>query len=201
VTQHTNMMAGKRSAPIWALAAIAFLGWNELMAVLWNPVLLVLGLVTFIFGYQMYNELDVDAEMQRGVVLGAVSIWNRLGGVLQRVSWSCGGRLTEGGGAGRSTHAAAASAARHAPHTRTQQVLHHNVELLQNAAGAVAEHAHHGGHQQPQPAYAGAGTGQLQAEQRHSSNNSSGLKQRAAAHTAHTEQDGVQMTALRGKDE
>jgi hypothetical protein len=85
VTQHTNMMAGKRSAPIWALAAIAFLGWNEFMAVLWNPLLLAVGLLVAVFGYQMYNELDVDAEMQRGWVLGAMSIWNRLGATLSRV--------------------------------------------------------------------------------------------------------------------
>lgn len=79
-------MAGKRSAPIWALAAIMFLGWNEFMAVLWNPVLLILGLVTFVFGYQMYNELDVDGELQRGWVMGAMNIWSRMGDVVVSVS-------------------------------------------------------------------------------------------------------------------
>jgi hypothetical protein len=86
VTQQANMMANKRSAPIWALAAIMFLGWNEFMAVLWNPVLLVVGLVTFVFGYQMYNELDVDAELQRGWVMGAMNIWAKLGDVVKQVS-------------------------------------------------------------------------------------------------------------------
>lgn len=80
------MMANKRSAPIWALAAIMFLGWNEFMAVLWNPVLLIVGLVAFVFGYQMYNELDVDAELQRGWVMGAMNIWAKLGDVVKAVS-------------------------------------------------------------------------------------------------------------------
>jgi hypothetical protein len=86
VTQQANMMAGKRSAPMWALAAIMFLGWNEFMAVLWNPVLLIAGLLAFMFGYQMYNELDVDAELQRGWVMGAMNIWSKLGDVLKSVS-------------------------------------------------------------------------------------------------------------------
>lgn len=86
VTQQANLMANKRSAPIWALAAIMFLGWNEFMAVLWNPVLLIVGLVTFVFGYQMYNELDVDAELQRGWVMGAMNIWAKLGDVVKAVS-------------------------------------------------------------------------------------------------------------------
>lgn len=86
VTQQANMMAGKRSAPIWALAAIMFLGWNEFMAVLWNPVLLIVGLVTFVFGYQMYNELDVDAELQRGLIPGALKIWGKMGDVVMAVS-------------------------------------------------------------------------------------------------------------------
>lgn len=86
VTQQANLMAGKRSAPIWALAAIMFLGWNEFMAVLWNPIYLIVGLLTFVFGYQMYNELDVDAELQRGWVMGGMNIWNKLGDVMRTVS-------------------------------------------------------------------------------------------------------------------
>lgn len=86
VTQQANLMAGKRSAPIWALAAIMFLGWNEFMAVLWNPIYLIVGLLAFVFGYQMYNELDVDAELQRGWVMGGMNIWNKLGDVMRTVS-------------------------------------------------------------------------------------------------------------------
>ncbi|KAF8071092.1 RHD3 [Scenedesmus sp. PABB004] len=85
VTQQANLMAGKRGAPIWALAAIAFLGWNEFMVVLWNPLYLVLGGLLFLLGYQVYGELDVDAELQRGPLLGLVAIWNKLGGVAGKV--------------------------------------------------------------------------------------------------------------------
>uniref|UniRef100_A0A383VTW4 Protein ROOT HAIR DEFECTIVE 3 homolog n=1 Tax=Tetradesmus obliquus TaxID=3088 RepID=A0A383VTW4_TETOB len=85
VTQQANLMAGKRSAPVWALAAILFLGWNEFMAVLWNPVYLLLGAAMFLFGWQLYGELDVDAEMQRGPVVGLLNMWNKLGDVLRSV--------------------------------------------------------------------------------------------------------------------
>jgi hypothetical protein len=86
VTQQANLMAGKRSAPVWALAAILFLGWNEFMAVLWNPVYLILGAAMFLFGWQLYGELDVDAEMQRGPMVGLFNMWNKLGDGLRNVS-------------------------------------------------------------------------------------------------------------------
>eukprot|EP00882_Tetradesmus_deserticola_P026351 GHRQ01029052.1.p1 GENE.GHRQ01029052.1~~GHRQ01029052.1.p1 ORF type:complete len:169 (-),score=34.97 GHRQ01029052.1:145-651(-) len=79
-------MAGKRSAPVWALAAILFLGWNEFMAVLFNPVYLIFGALMFLFSWQMYGELDVDAEMQRGPLVGLFNMWNKLGDVLRNVS-------------------------------------------------------------------------------------------------------------------
>lgn len=94
VTQQANLMAGKRSAPVWALAAILFLGWNEFMAVLWNPVYLLLGAAMFLFGWQLYGELDVDAEMQRGPVVGLLNMWNKLGDVLRSVSRQ--GKLVQG---------------------------------------------------------------------------------------------------------
>jgi hypothetical protein len=86
VTQQANLMAGKRSAPVWALAAILFLGWNEFMAVLWNPMYLILGAAMFLFGWQLYGELDVDAEMQRGPMVGLFNMWNKLGDGLRNVS-------------------------------------------------------------------------------------------------------------------
>lgn len=82
------------------------------------------------------------------------------------------------------------------------QVLHHNVELLQNLSGVLVEMATQGGQQQQQrmqPAFAGAGAGgeevllggggagQLQQQQQHLS--APGLKQRP-------KQQDVQMTAL-----
>lgn len=85
VTQQANLMAGKRGAPVWALALIAFLGWNELVAVLWNPLYLIAGAIAFLLAYQLYAELDVDAEMQRGALVGLLNIWSRLGDVLRTV--------------------------------------------------------------------------------------------------------------------
>eukprot|EP00775_Hariotina_reticulata_P006126 gene6126-6365_t len=85
VTQQANLLANKRSAPVWALAAILFLGWNEFMVVVWNPLYLLLAGALFLFCWQMYSELDVDAELQRGPVMGLLNIWNKLGGVLQKV--------------------------------------------------------------------------------------------------------------------
>jgi hypothetical protein len=66
--------------------AILFFGWNEMIAVLWNPIYLVLGLVCFLVGWQLYSELDVDSEMQRGTITGMLSIYNNLGDALKSVS-------------------------------------------------------------------------------------------------------------------
>ena len=85
VTQQANLMAGKRAPPVWALLAIMFFGWNEMMAVLWNPIYLVLGFVCFLVGWQLYSELDVDSEMQRGTITGLLSIYNNMGDALRSV--------------------------------------------------------------------------------------------------------------------
>lgn len=62
-----------------------FLGWNEFVAVLWNPIYLILGFLTFAFGWMLYSELDVDARMQQGWVSGALGIWSNLGDALRTV--------------------------------------------------------------------------------------------------------------------
>ncbi len=49
-TQEANRAASNRMPPIWAIAAIVFLGWNEFFAALRNPLWLVFGLVMFLFG-------------------------------------------------------------------------------------------------------------------------------------------------------
>lgn len=80
------MAAGKRAPPIWAMLMILFLGWNEFVAVVWNPIYLILGLVGFVFGYMLYAELDVDARMQQGWVSGLLSIWSNFGDAVRNVS-------------------------------------------------------------------------------------------------------------------
>ncbi len=37
-TQQANRLASNRAPPLWALLAILVLGWNEFVALLWNPV-------------------------------------------------------------------------------------------------------------------------------------------------------------------
>lgn len=49
-TQEANRAASNRMPPIWAIAAIVLLGWNEFFAALRNPLWLVFGLIIFLFG-------------------------------------------------------------------------------------------------------------------------------------------------------
>ncbi|GBF96639.1 hypothetical protein Rsub_09272 [Raphidocelis subcapitata] len=86
ITQQANLAAGRRAPPVWALAAILLLGWNEFVAVIWNPVYLIFGFLTFMFGWMLYSELDVDARMQQGWVTGILGIWSNLGDALRTVS-------------------------------------------------------------------------------------------------------------------
>jgi hypothetical protein len=86
ITQQANLAAGKRAPPVWAMFAILLLGWNEFVAVVWNPIYLILGFLSFMFGWMLYSELDVDARMQQGWLTGALSIWSNLGDALRTVS-------------------------------------------------------------------------------------------------------------------
>jgi hypothetical protein len=67
------------------MGAILLLGWNEFVAVIWNPVYLILGFLAFMFGWMLYSELDVDARMQQGWVAGLLGIWSNLGDALRTV--------------------------------------------------------------------------------------------------------------------
>ena len=49
-TQEANRAASNKMPPLWAAAAIVLLGWNEFVAVLYNPLWLALGLILFLFG-------------------------------------------------------------------------------------------------------------------------------------------------------
>lgn len=55
MTQQANIAAGKRAPPVWALGMMLLLGWNEMMAVLWNPVYMILAVVVGLFSWQMYR--------------------------------------------------------------------------------------------------------------------------------------------------
>lgn len=85
-SQQANRLANNKSPPIWALLLIVFLGWNEFMAVLWNPLYLVIGVIGLLFARTLYTELDVDSEMQRGTLPGLISLASKLGPALGHVS-------------------------------------------------------------------------------------------------------------------
>ena len=48
-TQEANRAASNRMPPIWAIAAMVVLGWNEFFTALRNPLWLVAGVVLFLF--------------------------------------------------------------------------------------------------------------------------------------------------------
>ena len=54
-TQEANRAATNRWPPLWAIAAMMLLGFNELVAVLYNPLWLLLGLIIFLFAKTVYQ--------------------------------------------------------------------------------------------------------------------------------------------------
>ncbi len=54
-TQEANRAATNRWPPFWAIAAMVLLGFDEFVAVLYNPLWLLLGLVIFLFGKTVYQ--------------------------------------------------------------------------------------------------------------------------------------------------
>ncbi|KAK9824432.1 hypothetical protein WJX72_010204 [[Myrmecia] bisecta] len=85
-TQDANRAASNRMPPLWAILAIAFLGFNELLAVLYNPLWLILFGILFMFGRTVYLELDIDAEMQRGLLPGFISLSGKFVPTIQAVT-------------------------------------------------------------------------------------------------------------------
>ena len=54
-TQEATRAATNRWPPFWAIAAMVLLGFDEFVAVLYNPLWLLLGLVIFLFGKTVYQ--------------------------------------------------------------------------------------------------------------------------------------------------
>ena len=54
-TQEANRAATNRWPPFWAIAAMVLLGFDEFVAVLYNPLWLLLALVVFLFGKTVYQ--------------------------------------------------------------------------------------------------------------------------------------------------
>ena len=83
--QEANRAASNRMPPLWALAAIAILGLNEFLVVLYNPLWLLLLIMVFLYGKTVYQELDIDGELQAGLLPGLLSISVKLWPTLTKV--------------------------------------------------------------------------------------------------------------------
>mmetsp|Transcript_24742 Transcript_24742/g.29954 ORF Transcript_24742/g.29954 Transcript_24742/m.29954 type:complete len:815 (+) Transcript_24742:16-2460(+) len=62
--------AAANGPPLWALAAIAILGYDEFMSVLYNPLLLIILLACVAVGKSLYEKCDVAQDMKHGFVPG-----------------------------------------------------------------------------------------------------------------------------------
>ena len=60
--QEAKRAASNRMPPFWAVAAIAILGMNEFLTVLYNPLWLIVVGVLVLFVSTVYKELDVDGR-------------------------------------------------------------------------------------------------------------------------------------------
>ncbi|KAG1660222.1 hypothetical protein FOA52_005092 [Chlamydomonas sp. UWO 241] len=83
--QQANKLANNRSVPWWAIAAMCVLGWNELMAVLTRPMLLIASLIAYMFLRTLYYELDVEGELTKGSLPGAIALASKIGPATQTV--------------------------------------------------------------------------------------------------------------------
>lgn len=85
-TQEAKRAASSRMPPLWTVAAIALLGLNEFKALLFNPLLLLVCIIIFLFAKTVYTDLDIDGEMQAGLLPGVISIMNKLVPTIKQVS-------------------------------------------------------------------------------------------------------------------
>jgi hypothetical protein len=75
VTAHeASKQASNRGPPLWTIMAMLVLGWNELVSLLYNPVLLILVILLFVFARAIYTRIDLGAELEKGFVPALVSI-------------------------------------------------------------------------------------------------------------------------------
>lgn len=83
--QEERRRAASRPLPLWVAPVLLFFGWNELMAIVWNPLWLVLSVVALAFGVGLYRALDVDREMEKGLPAAGISIARRIGPTARRL--------------------------------------------------------------------------------------------------------------------
>lgn len=63
--------------PLWAIGAMIVLGFNEFTALLYNPLLLLLLIAVLLFAKTVYSELDIDTELEAGLLPGLLSIMQK----------------------------------------------------------------------------------------------------------------------------
>ncbi len=84
-TQEANRLARNRMPPVWAIVAMFVLGFNELVSVLRNPLWLLTILVLLAFARTVYEELDVESEMQNGLLPGIMVLSGKFVPTMRKV--------------------------------------------------------------------------------------------------------------------
>ncbi|KAL6847079.1 hypothetical protein ACP4OV_022932 [Aristida adscensionis] len=77
-TQQAHRRGNSRLPPPWAMVAIAILGFNEIMALLRNPIYMFLLFVGYLLAKALAVQLDVSREFQNGVLPGIISVSAKL---------------------------------------------------------------------------------------------------------------------------
>jgi hypothetical protein len=72
------------------LPALVFFGWNEMMVLLRNPVWLLVCVMLLLFLYQLYHELEVDKELEKGLPAFAINCGRKLVPASKRILLNTG---------------------------------------------------------------------------------------------------------------
>ena len=72
--------------PLWAIGAMLVLGFNEFMALLYNPLILLMLIALLLFAKTVYAELDIDTELEAGLLPGLLSIMHKFVPTISLVS-------------------------------------------------------------------------------------------------------------------
>ncbi|KAI8105747.1 hypothetical protein M9434_000329 [Picochlorum sp. BPE23] len=98
-TQEANRLARNKVPPVWAILAMFVLGFNELVSVLRNPLWLITLLILLAFARTVYVELDVEGEMQNGLLPGVMALSVKFVPTVQKVVYrviEAGKKMMEG---------------------------------------------------------------------------------------------------------
>ncbi|QDZ19256.1 root hair defective 3 GTP-binding protein Rhd3 [Chloropicon primus] len=92
VTAHeAAKQASNRGPPLWTIIAMVLLGWNEIMSVLYNPLLLIFLVLLFVFGRAVWLRIDIGSELEKGFIPALVSISLKITPILievcQQFAW------------------------------------------------------------------------------------------------------------------